>query len=200
MVEFQQLHGRLQERFRDLNKVQAVKYIRHAFPLAESKRSTKKGHKTIYVGIHSRCVHPEQSQLYRGEQSCERQVIPSTCASGRNVEDVLQAQTQSLLSRGILIAHGPDSLANLEKFSIDGVMEEVRQFAPDLLILFERLGDVYRNEKNDDGDDNGASVSNEKIKSLIAVSVLLNARSQKCTGIQLFIGMMLVARATNRQV
>lgn len=76
----------------------------------------------------------------------------------------------------------------MERFTIDSFREEVQQIAPD------KLGDVYRNV--DENDTDSVSHCGERVKALVALAVLLNARSRKCTRIQLFIGMMLVARAT----
>ena len=40
----------------------------------------------------------------------------------------------------------------------------------------------------------------QDMKALFSLSTLLNAHSQKVKGFQLFISMMLIARATNKQV
>ena len=204
-VEFSQMYEHIQKRYPELSRSHAVTCIRRAFPQAEPKRSTQRGHKTFYIGIcwrHAGLSIQSDSvpKLTEDEHSLSAAQgnFPQQHNSRReeyNIvsEALLQEQIRTLLSHGGLVVHGPDSLSNLEKFSINGVMEEVRHFAPDLLRLFDQLGDVHRNA---DGED----VTHEQINAFVALSALLNACSRKCTGLQLFIGMMLVARATNRQV
>ena len=102
---------------------------------------------------------------------------------------------QCLSTSSSILIHGPDTVEGFESFSIDAVISEVKQCSPDLLSLFNRLGDVRRNVP-DDCDDLAA----EEIKALIALCTLLNAKSRKVKGMQLFMGMMLTARATSRQV
>ena len=102
---------------------------------------------------------------------------------------------QCLSTPGSILIHGPDTVEGFESFSIDAVISEVKQCSPDLLSLFNRLGDVRQNVP-DDCDDLAA----EEIKAFIALCTLLNAKSRKVKGMQLFMGMMLTARATSRQV
>jgi len=108
---------------------------------------------------------------------------------------VYEQQLQRLSTSSSILIHGPDTVERFERFSIDAVISEVKQFSPDLLGLFNRLADVRRNVA-DDYDD----LTAEEIKVLIALGTLLNAKSRKVKGMQLFMSMMLTARATSRQV
>ena len=56
------------------------------------------------------------------------------------------------------------------------------------------VGDVRRN-----ADDEGSLTQNE-IKALVSLCILANARSRQTKGLQLFISLMLIARAVNKQV
>ena len=107
----------------------------------------------------------------------------------------LEQQMQHLCSSSCHLLHGPDTLERFQRFSIDAIIAEIKQFAPDLLHLFNRLGDVRRNAL--DGSDDMAV---EEIKALTALCTLINAKSRMMKGLQLFMGMMLVARGTSRQV
>ena len=88
-----------------------------------------------------------------------------------------------------MVVHGPDSPEHLHDFSIQGLVDELKQLAPTLLDLFVSLGDTKRN-----------SDSTDEIETRQDMKTLLNARSQKVKGFQIFISMMLIARATNKQV
>lgn len=86
-------------------------------------------------------------------------------------------------------------MEGFEKFSLDTVLSEVKTLAPNLLSLFNRLAAAERNQS--DGSD---EVALEGIKALVALCVLINARSRRAKGLQLFMSTMLIARATSKQV
>ena len=56
------------------------------------------------------------------------------------------------------------------------------------------VGDVRRNADDED------SLTQNEIKALVSLCVLANARSRQTKGLQLFISLMLTARAVNKQV
>ena len=94
---------------------------------------------------------------------------------------------QHLRSSSCLLLQGPDTLESIHHLAIDAVIAEIKQLAPDLHHLFNRLGDVRRND-----------LAVEEIKALRALCTLINAKSRMMKGLQLFMGMMLVARGTSR--
>ena len=110
---------------------------------------------------------------------------------------VLECEIQKILSNNGMVVHGPDSPEHLHAFSIQGLIDELKQLAPTLLGLFVSLGDTKRNSVSTDPDE---TETRQDMKALLSLSTLLNARSQKVKGFQLFISMMLIARATNKQV
>ena len=73
-------------------------------------------------------------------------------------------------------------------------MEEISQLAPDLLKLVNGLADTQRNTGE------SSDITSEEIKALVSLCTLVNAKSQRATGLQLFLSMMLIACATNKQV
>ena len=78
---------------------------------------------------------------------------------------------------------------------MEAIASVMQSLAPDLMHLFNTLGDTRRNiEKGVKG-----VVPNE-IKVLVSLCTLLNARSSRTTGLQLFLSLMLVARGTAKQV
>ena len=105
----------------------------------------------------------------------------------------IQHQLERLISSDSIIMHGPDTLERLQSFTIDSVLAELHTYAPDLLQLFETLGQTSRNIHGDD-------LAVEQIKGLVSICTLLNARTQRAKGLQLLIGIMLIARATSKQV
>ena len=87
-----------------------------------------------------------------------------------------------------LVFHGPDTVEHLEHFSIDDVVSEFKQHAPDLHEVFQSLG------KSSDDD------PNREIKIFTSLCTLIKSRSKKVLGLQLLISFMLLARSTSKQV
>ena len=65
---------------------------------------------------------------------------------------------------------------------------------PTSYAIFNELGDTSRNCSD------GSRVPVEQMKAMVSLLVLLNARSNRCNGLQLLISMMLIERATHKQV
>ena len=94
-----------------------------------------------------------------------------------------------------VFVHSPDNLEGFENFSLDTVLSEVKTLAPNLLSIFNQLAAAERNQS-----DSSDKVALEGIKALVALCVLINARSRRAKGLQLFMSTMLIARATSKQV
>jgi hypothetical protein len=90
-----------------------------------------------------------------------------------------------------LISEGPDTLEHLDSFSIITILNHVRREAPDLLRLFQTLGNSSRNLSDD-----GLAV--EQLKGLVSLCTLLNTRSNRAKGMQLLIAIMLVQPASRQ--
>ncbi len=93
------------------------------------------------------------------------------------------------------VFHGPDTVEHFEAFSIDSVMSELRAGMPDVYRLFATLG---KTERNRAADQEGHTP--EEMKALMSACILLNAHSNRVKGVQLLMSIMLVARATSKQV
>ena len=93
------------------------------------------------------------------------------------------------------VFHGPDTIEHFQSFSVERVITELQTDAPDVYRLFQMLGDTGRNRRP-----NQEGYSSEELKAMMSACTLLNARSKKVKGLQLLLGIMLVARATSRQV
>lgn len=73
--------------------------------------------------------------------------------------------------------------------------KDIQAKAPNLYSLFWDLGDTKRNERDDN------TITQEEIKAITtSVCTLANSRSQRIKGMQLFLRLMLIARAVNKQV
>ena len=89
--------------------------------------------------------------------------------------------------------HGPDTVERFEQFSMSAVISELQSNCPELYKLVQQLGSTQRNARD------GAR-PDEELKAVMALCTLLNARSARTKGLQLMVSLMLVARATGRQV
>ena len=204
----------LQQKYPDINQYDVRKVVTMGFPDAQSERST------YILGI--RPSHPSQPIATEASsvsllaspvsQPISNEVATLSAENTKLKERVLelemklqsfrqssismpiiQHQLERLVSSDSIIMHGPDTLERLESFTIDSVLTEFRRYAPDLLQLFETLGQTSRNTHGDD-------LAVEQIKGLVSICTLLNARTQRAKGLQLLIGIMLISRATSKQV
>ena len=106
---------------------------------------------------------------------------------------VKQADTFSDKSMS-LTACGPDTYEHFCKFSVNQLVEELKNAIPDVYALFMNLGDINRNVQDD-----GTTSLNE-VKVVSALCTLLNARTNRFKGLQLLLSMMLIARSVGKQV
>lgn len=202
-VEFNDIDAMLNQRYPGSN---TAKLIRVAFPNVVVKRIRAKGiRSTHYVGVRKRLATNTVEQQLLGDSGSSliaanaglapqvQIVSPPACPTA----SVMECEIQKILSSNGILVHGPDTPDHLCTFSIRGVVEELKQLAPTLFGLFVSLGDTKRNSKSHDTD---STETHEDMKAMFSLCSLLNARSQKVKGIQLFISMMLIARATNKQV
>ena len=105
-----------------------------------------------------------------------------------------QHQADALLQRGSFVTHGPDNPDSFAKFSLDTVIAKLQDYAPDLLSLFMQLG------VGGTPSETGVHKSFKEIRATSSLCTLLGARSNRAKGLQLLIGLMLIARSTSRQV
>ena len=78
-----------------------------------------------------------------------------------------------------MISDGPVTTEGLDSFSLSDLIAEVRQVAPSFFSLLCDLGDVRRNA------DEADTLTQNKLKSLMSLCVLANARSRQTKGVQL---------------
>ena len=74
--------------------------------------------------------------------------------------DYLSQQVCKIVQRGEHVVHGPDTKDHFDTFSMDAVMEELKQEVPDVFQLFMSLGEARRSQA-DPNDEVGV----EQIKS-----------------------------------
>ena len=98
----------------------------------------------------------------------------------------------AVCSRQMLL-HGPDTVEHFEQFSMSAVIAELQSSCPEMYKLVQQLGSTQRNARD-------GSLPDEELKGVMAICTLLNARSARVKGLQLMVSLMLVARATGRQV
>lgn len=96
----------------------------------------------------------------------------------------------SLLNPSNAVYHGQDSITHFESLSIDGVIAEFMQHAPNLYQLFKLLCQNNPTEETDQA----------QLRVATSLGILLKCHSTKVLGSQLLLTMMLLARATSRQV
>ena len=196
--------------------VEVTKLMRLAFPACESQRDTKGQKETFYVGVErlmasqlfSTATTSLEVQLSYKDAEIEmlRARVQELEGQVHNQQQSPMAQQavgslslykdelQSLVSSSRMISDGPVTTEGLDSFSLSGLITEVRQIAPSFFSLLCDLGDVRRNA------DEADTLTQNELKALMSLCVLANARSRQTKGVQLFISLMLIARAVNKQV
>ena len=105
---------------------------------------------------------------------------------------LLSQQLDSLIHCGTHVMDGPDTPSHFEAFSLTLVMDEIESFAPEVFHLFMNLGNSGRYGQT--------QITNVKEKVAMSLCTLLNSRTNRAKGVQLMISLMLIARATSKQV
>ena len=107
----------------------------------------------------------------------------------------LARQVDAVVHHGGHVASGPDTPDHFHDFSLDKVVLELQELAPDTYKAFMQLGNVHRHLHHD----SEVTATNE-IKAITFLCTRMNARSSRAKGIQLLLSMMLIARSTSKQV
>ena len=105
----------------------------------------------------------------------------------------LCSQADEIICHKSAISEGPNSLDAFHELDLASIVTELQSRAPGLYHLYMTLGDTKRNQDSEE-------VTTEEVKAVASMCSLLNTRSARMKGLQLLVSMMLVARATSRQV
>ena len=139
-------------------------------------------------------LHKKIKELNEHIEHLEHQV--------RDLEEVqtvssvrLSSEITTLLQSSHTVYHGPDTITHFNQFSIESILDEVREHAPNLFAPLMRLG----------RSDRLSSDSAEKdlcgeVRTLSSLCILLKSKCKKVLGLQLLVSFMLIARATNHRV
>ena len=203
-VKFSDIEDDLMQHFPSIsyNAQKVSQAIAQAFPQAVSKRHGKKRHKFVF-GIDARpadeCEQPsvhtlvaENRELKVRVQELEARVAELE-KKVKSMEE-LDVQMHRALHTSNAIFHGLNSIEHFESFSLERVLQELHEYAPDVLSLFSALARIDRHDEDQD------SSHLSQLRVVTALCTLLKGRSTKVLGIQLLITFMLVARATSKQV
>ena len=117
----------------------------------------------------------------------------SEVQSAAQYQQLLCSEVDSAVCSRQMLLHGPDTVERFAEFSMSAVITELQASCPQLYQLVQQLGCTQRNARD-------SCLPDEELKGVMAVCTLLNARSARVKGLQLMISLMLVARATGRQV
>lgn len=193
-MKFADLTSELQVEFPDkkFNSHNVSQYVHEAFPNIISKACGKSRQKH-FLGLEKKPaltsteVSQSRSDLLRQIELLQEQLKKTS-------NEALCCQADAIIHHKSAVSQGPSSLEAFYQMDFQCIIAELQRQAPDLYALFMSLGDVNRNEDEDD------VVSTEQTKAISSMCSLLNARSARMKGMQLLMSMMLVARATSRQV
>ena len=103
----------------------------------------------------------------------------------------LQNQMEAILDVRHQVYHGPNTVENFHNFSIESVISELQNHAPDVFQLLQLLGKMSDQETEE-----GHTVHD--LNPLTAIIALLKNRAVRLLGVQLLLTFTLIARATNR--
>lgn len=200
-----------------ISHVEAARIIQEAFPQAAKKHV--KG-RVVYAGINLRPPSLSTTSTCTQEQSLSVQLAKEQEKSRalviqvQQLQDELQrVQTQqspvctepaaemytaemTQLQHSVQLAlHGPDTMERFSSFTMESVVQEISLQAPQLYQLFHRVG---KSQRNRHPETEGYTV--EEIKAVMSLCTLLNASTSRARGVQLLMGLGLIARGTHKQV
>jgi len=118
----------------------------------------------------------------------ENRQLTSTLQSAISVS-TLDSQISRLLPSSVMVLTISSSSSS---YPLKPFRGEVSR--SDLLQLINTLGDAKRNADDAEG------LAAEEIKALGSLCTLLNTRSRRANGLQVFLSVMLIARGTSKQV
>ena len=135
----------------------------------------------LQVLVQQRRISELEGQLHEKSDSA---LSPSQLAS----------QIDGITSSPYAAYHGPNTIAHFKEFSVEHLITEFKQYAPDVWQFVNLLGNTDRFS------DNADLLAVAQCRAASVMCTLLKCRSQKTLGLQLLIGLMLIARATSRRV
>ena len=194
------------------SSVEVSRLVQSAFPSVEKRRETKGKKEIFYVGLErlvTSAPSPQTSQsslesLLMRERAKTDALITRVYQLEEQIQSMQQydrvatykAEFSNLLSDSTsMLCCGPNSLQNLDSFSLSSILHDIQMKAPNIFSLFNDLGDTSRNSRSDT-----SNFTDEELKALTSLCTLANAKSQRAKGMQLFMSIMLIARAVNKQV
>ena len=133
---------------------------------------------------HSQELREEVRQLQTKVQLLESTVQRLESVQSPGYVQQLKQQVEAVIQHRGSVVHGPDTPEHFDTFSVDDVIREVKQYAPDVYQLFQVLGMTSRNAQE-------GQLPTEELKAAVSLATLLNARSNRVKGIQLLLGIML---------
>lgn len=195
-------------------------YIKEAFPTSLSKRS---GHnrETHIFGLQAKSHSGPSTSTSQTIESTAlqenlllreriKQLQVNECSSLKakveqletRLQDIeqyspvaLSDQPNHLMSPSNAVYHGPNTIQHFTDFSMEALIAECNQHAPDLLRLLNELGQTDRHRPEE-----GETSIAGQVKTLMSLFTLVKCRSTKVLGIQLLITFMLIARSARCQV
>lgn len=203
-VKFIDIHETLKQNFpsKEISTQLCGRLVEDAFPGTKRIRTGKK-RISFVVGIEKiqspmekvtvEKLQEENTQLRTKVHELEER-LRELDVNATSACPLLVQQMDSLLQHGDQIIHGPSTPVRFPTFSLKGIAEEIQRNAPDLLQLFNHLGDTGRNTTP------GTGTPVEQRKAIMSLCTLMNARSRTANGLQLLLTFMLIARATSKQV
>ena len=213
-VKFQTLHEQMSSQFpsKRFNSQMVSAYIKEAFPMSVSKRCGQSKATHIF-GIQLRSnpgastpalpissdssLSSDISTIEENRLLKERvkQLEERIHELEKHAPERFSQQMNHLTFPSNAIYHGPDTLQHFTDFSMDVLIDECKQYAPDLFKLLTNLGEADRLALEP-----GETPYLATAKVITALSTLSKCKSKKVLGIQLLISFMLIARSASRQV
>ena len=189
-MRFAEVQGLLVEKFGNITAYEAKRILEQAFPDSVNERTTyvcgvkpshvvpsTPGSSALPPALEPSSSHPATDhESLRRENAELKQRVSDVEAELESLRQssiplaVIESQANHLISC-TSISDGPDTLEHLQSFSVHAILEDVKREAPDMLRLFQIMGNSGRNTS--DGD---VGLAVEQLKGLVSICTLLNTR------------------------
>ena len=199
-VKYSEVQERTSAQFPDIIFTNQVlcDFVKNTFPTSFNKRLGKS--REMYAfGIEPSYQQrgSEVEQLQEQVAHLQHQVAEMEKSKSYPVSIVsMDEQLTSVMNPSNSVMHGTDATQHFKQFTVEIVIQELKEHAPDVYDLFTKLALPHRHTQ----DDSDTPLRVDQLNVVIALCTLLKGRSIRVLGLQLLIAFMLIARATNKQV
>ena len=122
--------------------------VKQTFPLSQSKRASKSYTKHVF-GIELAGASSDAMLSLKSERARNAELMEKVCILKARLLELEKSslsmyghKVDEVLKKGSFVTQGPDTVDKFANFSLDVIISELQQYAPDLFSHFMELGET----------------------------------------------------------